>query len=739
MFDQREKILETSGNMASSSYDVALNGKAFKVLMNAIYSDKIKSVVREIWSNALDSHIMAGKSDVPFEVNWPSLSDPTFHVRDFGIGLSPESMSEVYKTLFKSTKEDQKFQVGRYGLGSKTPFAYTDSFSIVSIYNKVKTYYSSVIKPDGIPDLYVMHQEVTDEGNGVTVSFSIEQSDIKSFQSAMKDVSIGFDVKPVAKNGEEIDWPALGDVIIEGIRQSPTNEMWLRQGPVMYPFDIEAFLKVSENETAIKILRKIYRENIVIDFQMDDLEMSASRESLQYGRDDPTVYSIERRILELKEAFEQKAKEAAEIDDFIEAANAYRGVFGISVGDHFITDELVHKRTGVTLNRGGHYTRLSDNHNVRVFSAGRIDQYMKNRVSIRGNKLFSYAVDINSRHTTENTVMVFVTHDRRDKRMGTQGINSLMERVEKRWPPAVKEGEETEYKNLIVVQVFDNEVSYGSIYKLMNVFDGCEMVFAGDIDKIKAPKAAPKSDADRFGDASTWNGDHLELDDILNEAEKYLVIEENRNSHSTLINNYDTFFSLIGNPLTKNPKKAVVISKAQSRILFKNDMKSVIDVSVLHKMSTKEFKIEDFIGPEMVTDYLQFVSDKVLSRARNYNSSNNDVASLILSNRHRGCLPKNIQDFFDNLAGQKAEKKFDEKLNKLFTSLLNFDTKDYTSIDYDLQKIRKFFERSDALRVIEVALKNLSYYSVGDFISNEMVVGVINHEIVKYEKEIRNG
>ena len=149
------------GDQKSSRFGIDFNGKAFKVLINSIYADKIQSIVRKIWSNCLDGHTMAGKEHVPFEVKLPTIQDPVFQARDFGIGLSPEDIENVYKTLFRSTKEESDFTVGRYGLGSKTPFAYTDTFQVTSIFDGVKTYYSAVIASDGIPDMHTMGQEET--------------------------------------------------------------------------------------------------------------------------------------------------------------------------------------------------------------------------------------------------------------------------------------------------------------------------------------------------------------------------------------------------------------------------------------------------------------------------------------------------------------------------------------------------------------------------------------------------
>lgn len=114
-----------SSSMAETKFGIEITGKAFDLLTGGIYKNKIAAIVREISANAYDSHVSAGKSDVPFKVVLPNEFNPYFEVEDYGVGLDDEQIRNVYTVLFRSTKQDSNFDIGAFGLGSKTPITYT--------------------------------------------------------------------------------------------------------------------------------------------------------------------------------------------------------------------------------------------------------------------------------------------------------------------------------------------------------------------------------------------------------------------------------------------------------------------------------------------------------------------------------------------------------------------------------------------------------------------------------------
>ena len=79
-------VIERSGNFEESNYTIEATPTAFSILSDQLYSNKIRAVIRELSTNAYDSHVDAGNGDKPFEVHLPSNMEPTFSVRDYGTG-----------------------------------------------------------------------------------------------------------------------------------------------------------------------------------------------------------------------------------------------------------------------------------------------------------------------------------------------------------------------------------------------------------------------------------------------------------------------------------------------------------------------------------------------------------------------------------------------------------------------------------------------------------------------------
>ena len=132
--------IHSSGIRSSNQFSIQQSAKMFRILSDSLYSDKIMAVIRELSTNAYDAHVAAGNKN-PFKVILPTQANPNFVVRDYGTGLSQKDMEELYTTYGASNKNDSNDFVGCLGLGSKSPFAYTKSFSTISYHNGKKLSY----------------------------------------------------------------------------------------------------------------------------------------------------------------------------------------------------------------------------------------------------------------------------------------------------------------------------------------------------------------------------------------------------------------------------------------------------------------------------------------------------------------------------------------------------------------------------------------------------------------------
>jgi len=280
---------EVGVNSASTSeFSIKNSAKMFNMIISGLYSDKPQSITREIWSNAYDAHCMVGKPDLPFLVTMPTPLVTTFTCRDFGTGIHHKDMEGLYTVLGHSTKEDTNDAVGKWGVGRMSPMSYTDSFTVVSRHEGMKTYYSVQIGTDGAPRLHTLvPPQASDEPSGLEVSFPIQRKDIHLFEQAAKRVALGFSVKPAVEGYDTYPWDTLTPSLSGTGWQYLNNGSRLlgdgyhaKMGCVIYPIK------------GVDDLPRLYGGSLLFEFDIGALEVTASREDLSYGRNDPTKDAI---------------------------------------------------------------------------------------------------------------------------------------------------------------------------------------------------------------------------------------------------------------------------------------------------------------------------------------------------------------------------------------------------------------------------------------------------------------
>lgn len=273
------------------------------MLSKALYKDQILAVCREVICNAWDSHIASGITDKPIEI---SLVDDILSITDFGAGIPYDKMGEVYGTYGGSTKKDSTDQTGGFGLGCKSPFAYTEHFDVISTHNGERTMYkvtksSAEIagKPGIIPISSFQHPV-----NGLTVKIRLNPLDVSKFRNT---------IARVVRNGE-INATYNGVLMTDLLEFSNATQSWLltrsdvypgetgkifvRYGNVIYPID--------NHDEYIDLYRKSLekinfftnagfdRMNIVLMAEPDSLSIAPSRETL--SMQDHTIKSIKKLL-----------------------------------------------------------------------------------------------------------------------------------------------------------------------------------------------------------------------------------------------------------------------------------------------------------------------------------------------------------------------------------------------------------------------------------------------------------
>ncbi len=290
------------------NFGFASNGKAFRTLFDTLYQDKIGSIVREVSCNAYDAHVFAGKGDVPFEIHLPSVMEPYFSVKDYGIGMDEDTICDVFTIMFASTKDNSNIGVGGFGLGSKTPFAYTDNFTVVSIKDGIRSSYTMYIAQDGTPGYVKLSDESVSESNGVEIIIPVNDvKDRHAFADAIVNQLHFFPLRPVIKGGDfGINWMVEPDdskasLIYNNIKffNSKTLEdagyrrgCFAVIGPVGYELNFTILNNKLPHHSAI--ISWLYDQNIRIHFNIGEVSVTPSRETMSY--DPMTVAAFDNRF-----------------------------------------------------------------------------------------------------------------------------------------------------------------------------------------------------------------------------------------------------------------------------------------------------------------------------------------------------------------------------------------------------------------------------------------------------------
>jgi hypothetical protein len=309
---QRNDLLQ------ENSFKIKATGKAFQILSDGLYADKIKAVIRELSCNAFDAHIAAGNSDVPFTVHLPNALEPHFSVRDYGIGLSQDAVMHIFTTYFESLKNDSNDFIGGLGLGSKSPFSYVDAFTVISRFNGRKSSYTAFIGEDDMPKIAMLGEEDTTEGNGLEVSMPVRSADFREFETKARAVLSRFSTRPEITGFANFEFEKR-DIVLEGNGWRLLNKVnngygYSRehvtavavQGNIAYPLASASMGELKRE------YQTVLNHPFEFDFNIGELEIAASREALGYKKNTIAnlIKAIDLMYAELPTKFKDRFNEA---------------------------------------------------------------------------------------------------------------------------------------------------------------------------------------------------------------------------------------------------------------------------------------------------------------------------------------------------------------------------------------------------------------------------------------------
>ena len=114
--------IKVTGNeqYKKNKFSIGDSAMVISILRDKLYSNPIRVITQEYFSNAVDSHIENGNPETPVEIKCPTVLEPTWEVTDFGVGLTPSQITEVFSRYGVSTKRDSDKNLA--GELDKAPF-----------------------------------------------------------------------------------------------------------------------------------------------------------------------------------------------------------------------------------------------------------------------------------------------------------------------------------------------------------------------------------------------------------------------------------------------------------------------------------------------------------------------------------------------------------------------------------------------------------------------------------------
>lgn len=300
------------GGKGVQEFGIAQTAEFFTVLSNTLYSNKPLAIIREVLCNAWDAHIVAGKTDTPVVI---TIDEDKLSIRDHGHGIPHDLIHAIYCVYGNSTKENDGNQTGGFGLGSKSPFAYSDHFTVNNHHAMLKTVHAisrGSALTQGKPDRRVMVSVPTME-TGVEVVIPVKnKQDMHQFIEIAKDVA-AFGEMNVLINGKQVEVVPISKAennmfLTTRSPRGVHQKICLRYGNVVYPVAPDAEY-IGVYQRLMKLLEDIPNRNrysnggnefhLILQAPANSISVTPSRESL--SNTETTINTIKKLFSDLIE------------------------------------------------------------------------------------------------------------------------------------------------------------------------------------------------------------------------------------------------------------------------------------------------------------------------------------------------------------------------------------------------------------------------------------------------------
>ena len=337
----KKEVFQTAVFGAEKELEFSIDTESsviFDILRDKMYTNKIAAVCREVASNSRDANIEAGRSEMPIKISivepfeLDCISDKSIIFGDNGPGITPDRMADVFVKYAASTKRSNNEQVGGFGLGAKTPFAYSDTFTVITVCDvkdeegeteRMRYVYTAMIDETQRGKMILFDADETDEETGTQIvvpfddndRYSFEKEvhkftslwevtpDLVGFQYKFQDIELVVDlpgIKVVSDKDQLIGSPFVA--LIEGIPYGvDTTALNLDLG-----YEQKNFLSYGLSNESI----------ILLEFNTGELGVSANREGIHYT--DETVELLQEAIKKIITTFGTEVSNFLRADTYVE-------------------------------------------------------------------------------------------------------------------------------------------------------------------------------------------------------------------------------------------------------------------------------------------------------------------------------------------------------------------------------------------------------------------------------------
>lgn len=360
-------------------------------LVKSVYSNPKSTMVQEIASNARDANIEAGNSHIPIRIICPNTFEPNLIISDNGIGINPKRMHDIFIKIGNSTKRNENFSDGAFGIGSKIPLAYCDKFTVKTITQEndclIRRMYAVVRQDDFSLKLIQLGQEhivnsldpIHDQHTGTEITIPIKKDDFSEIKDCIINKTQYWKVKPELINvdAENIIYNEIvlenSDFVLVKLKNhehSYISNVHILLNDIPYTIH-DAFDSDFTNNHEFSICNR-YNYRIFLKFKIGEITPALNRESIQVN--DEVKEKIKNKLILadkfIKNYYTSLIKQKPTFFDAIDAYTEIRNFIGFVI-NYRKNDDLENKSYNTCIethtDSAGNTFHIHENNKYRLY------------------------------------------------------------------------------------------------------------------------------------------------------------------------------------------------------------------------------------------------------------------------------------------------------------------------------------------------------------------------------------